>query len=251
MSLSENEISTKYLMTNAETLFKILEALNFKGGSSSVPSLKIAVMLEDAVIKTALVAGQILKFIQEEGEDFALTEVGERILEVSSRDRQDFIAQYLLAIEGYRDIIFRMRMTAKHDMSMKDISKAFYILEKDMREELRKQIIDSFIDFALFANIVESNKNTSNPGVILTSNGEKKLEEAINKKRKGKGGASSASVSGGAVAGDLQCPECQKSIMPDFIVCPYCGTALKRSCQNCGKELQPGWKMCPFCGNPA
>lgn len=248
MSLSENEISTKYIMTDAETLFKILQALSFKGGSSSIPSLKIAVMLDDAVIKTALIAGQILKFIEEEGEDFALTTVGEQILEVSKREQQDFIAKYLLAIEGYRDIIFRMKMTPNNEMSTKDISKAFYILEKDMREELRKQIIDSFMNFAIFANIVESNNNSSNPGVKLTSNGEKKLDEAINKKRKGKGAA--AGTSGGIVS-DLACPECGKSIMPDFIVCPYCGSALKRSCQNCGKELQPGWKMCPFCGNPS
>lgn len=246
MSLSENEISTKYIMTDSETLFKILQALNFKGGSSSIPSLKIAVMLDDAVIKTALVAGQILKFIEEDGENYVLTDVGEQVLDVSKREQQDFIAKYVLAIEGYRDIIFRMKMTPNNEMSMKDISKAFYILEKDMREELRKQIIESFVNFSIFANIVENNNNTSNPGVKLTSNGEQKLDEAINKK-KGKAPAKPS----GAIASDLACPECGKSIMPDFIVCPYCGSELKRSCQTCGKELQPGWKMCPFCGNPA
>lgn len=254
MSVSEADLSDKYVMTDSATLFKILQALSFKGGSASTPSLKIAVMLEDNVIKAALKAGHILNVIEEDDDEHALTADGERVLEVSKKEQQDIISKNLLAIEGYRDIVFRLKMTPKHEMAMKDISKAFYILEKDMREELRKAIIDAFIDFGIFSNMFENNNNAANPGIILTSNGERQLTEAIDaKKRKKKGGSAAAPASGGstAIVSDLNCGSCGKAIMPDFNLCPYCGTALKRSCANCGKELQPGWKMCPFCGSSA
>ncbi|MHA1585594.1 MAG: zinc ribbon domain-containing protein [Promethearchaeota archaeon] len=249
MSIQEQDISEKYVMTSSDTLFKILQALSFKGGSSSVPSLKIAVMLEDNVIKAALKAGQILKFLEIEEEDYILTDIGENVLDVSQKEKQDIIAKYLFEIEGYRDIVFRMKMAPKHEMAMKDLAKAFYILEKDMREELRKAVIDSFVDFALYANIIEKNNNSANPGVILTGNGESQLENAINaKKRKKKGSAAPAAAN--LSSSELTCPACGKGIMADFVVCPYCATPLKHECPNCGKELQPGWKACPFCGNP-
>jgi RNA polymerase subunit RPABC4/transcription elongation factor Spt4 len=246
MSVQIEDISNTYLMSKSETLFKILQALSFKGGSSSTSSLKIAVMLDDNVIAAALKAGEILKFIEKDEEDHALTDEGESILEVSKKEQQDIVAKNFYAIEGYRDIVFRMKM-ANNQMSEKDMAKAFYILEKDMRDELRKVIVDSFKDFGLYANILENNNNTANPGALLTANGNKQLDAAIaSKKRKKKGGKTPAAA--GGIASDLSCQSCGKSIMPDFAMCPYCGTALQRSCNNCGKELQPGWKMCPFCG---
>ena len=250
MSVQIEDISNTYIMTKSETLFKILQALSFKGGSSSTSSLKIAVMLEDNVIAAALKGGEILKFIEKDEDEYALTDEGEHILEISKKEQQDMVAKNYFAIEGYRDIVFRMKM-ANNQMQKKEVEKAFYILEKDMRDELRKVIVGCFIDFGVYANVLENNNNAANPGVLLTANGGTQLDAVLAaKKRKRKGGAAPvAASSGGGIVSDLSCQSCGKGIMPDFAMCPYCGTALKRSCSNCGKELQPGWKMCPFCGS--
>ena len=43
------------------------------------------------------------------------------------------------------------------------------------------------------------------------------------------------------------CPTCRRRTEPDFLGCPYCGTALRVPCENCAKPLQATWVICPFC----
>jgi RNA polymerase subunit RPABC4/transcription elongation factor Spt4 len=43
------------------------------------------------------------------------------------------------------------------------------------------------------------------------------------------------------------CPTCRRRIAPDFLGCPYCGTALRVPCENCQKPLQATWVICPYC----
>jgi RNA polymerase subunit RPABC4/transcription elongation factor Spt4 len=45
------------------------------------------------------------------------------------------------------------------------------------------------------------------------------------------------------------CPTCRRRVEPDFIVCPYCRTALRDRCANCGRALKFAWSACPFCGS--
>ncbi|MFH1085582.1 MAG: zinc ribbon domain-containing protein [Chloroflexota bacterium] len=44
------------------------------------------------------------------------------------------------------------------------------------------------------------------------------------------------------------CPECQRQVEPDFVVCPYCHHQLHLRCVGCGRLLQPAWDVCPYCG---
>ena len=44
------------------------------------------------------------------------------------------------------------------------------------------------------------------------------------------------------------CPTCGKPVQDDFVVCPYCGTQLKRSCPSCGRTVDVNWKVCAYCG---
>lgn len=44
------------------------------------------------------------------------------------------------------------------------------------------------------------------------------------------------------------CPNCQRRVEDDFIVCPYCHEQLRLRCTGCGQLLQPEWDVCPFCG---
>lgn len=44
------------------------------------------------------------------------------------------------------------------------------------------------------------------------------------------------------------CPECERRIEPDFVVCPNCRHALKLRCASCGRLIQPQWTVCPYCG---
>jgi len=45
------------------------------------------------------------------------------------------------------------------------------------------------------------------------------------------------------------CPECQRPIEPDFILCPHCHTQLRRHCEACRKVIDLTWRICPYCGH--
>ncbi|MGB9737799.1 MAG: zinc ribbon domain-containing protein [Chloroflexus aggregans] len=47
----------------------------------------------------------------------------------------------------------------------------------------------------------------------------------------------------------LVCPECQRPIEPDFIICPHCHTQLRRHCDTCGRVIDLTWRICPYCGS--
>jgi RNA polymerase subunit RPABC4/transcription elongation factor Spt4 len=45
------------------------------------------------------------------------------------------------------------------------------------------------------------------------------------------------------------CPECQRAIEPDFVMCPHCHSQLRRRCQSCDRVIDLTWSICPYCGN--
>ncbi len=50
---------------------------------------------------------------------------------------------------------------------------------------------------------------------------------------------------------DHVCPNCQRGVEQDFVVCPYCMTELRRRCPNCERTVDLTWAVCPFCGSTA
>lgn len=45
------------------------------------------------------------------------------------------------------------------------------------------------------------------------------------------------------------CPECQRPIEPDFLLCPHCQTHLRRRCGSCERVVDLTWSICPYCGD--
>jgi RNA polymerase subunit RPABC4/transcription elongation factor Spt4 len=45
------------------------------------------------------------------------------------------------------------------------------------------------------------------------------------------------------------CPNCQRAVEPDFVVCPHCHTGLRRRCGACDKVIDLTWSVCPYCGD--
>jgi RNA polymerase subunit RPABC4/transcription elongation factor Spt4 len=45
------------------------------------------------------------------------------------------------------------------------------------------------------------------------------------------------------------CPNCQRGVESEFIVCPYCVTELRRRCQHCDRTIDLTWQVCPYCGS--
>jgi len=43
------------------------------------------------------------------------------------------------------------------------------------------------------------------------------------------------------------CPQCNRSLHIDYLICPHCGAASPYVCASCGKFLQPEWIACPYC----
>lgn len=242
MAQTVEEVGNEYLLCMSETMFKVLKGLEFKGGSSKINSLKIAVMLEDATIKESLDAAKLLKFVDVSDDTYTLTDAGEILIGETLNTQQEMVADTILGVEAYKDIVYRMKMSGGF-IKESDVSQAFYILSPDVREEIRKQILSSFASFSIFAKVFEKNNDKANPGFVLTKPGAAALENAIGGKKVGRSAPKASS-------GELACGSCGKAINPDFVMCPYCGTAQKAECSNCGKELQAGWKMCPFCATP-
>ncbi len=45
------------------------------------------------------------------------------------------------------------------------------------------------------------------------------------------------------------CPECQRPIERDFILCPHCQTQLRRHCELCHRVIDLTWQVCPYCAH--
>jgi RNA polymerase subunit RPABC4/transcription elongation factor Spt4 len=43
------------------------------------------------------------------------------------------------------------------------------------------------------------------------------------------------------------CPSCHRPAGPDFLVCPWCMTKLRKECTSCGRALDLDWSICPYC----
>ena len=44
------------------------------------------------------------------------------------------------------------------------------------------------------------------------------------------------------------CPECERRVEPDFMLCPWCHATLRNRCSVCGNLLNLRWEVCPYCG---
>jgi hypothetical protein len=44
------------------------------------------------------------------------------------------------------------------------------------------------------------------------------------------------------------CPTCQRGTEPEFMLCPYCHTPLKKKCPSCARLMDLTWQVCPYCG---
>jgi len=46
------------------------------------------------------------------------------------------------------------------------------------------------------------------------------------------------------------CPGCQRSVDPEFVLCPHCQTALRSPCPACSRLIDLRWHICPYCSVP-
>lgn len=46
------------------------------------------------------------------------------------------------------------------------------------------------------------------------------------------------------------CPGCSRRVHPDWQICPYCHTRLKKPCAHCANLIELHWTICPFCAAP-
>ena len=47
------------------------------------------------------------------------------------------------------------------------------------------------------------------------------------------------------------CPGCTRATRPEWRVCPFCQTKLKKTCTQCGAQIELNWNVCAVCGTPA
>jgi hypothetical protein len=46
------------------------------------------------------------------------------------------------------------------------------------------------------------------------------------------------------------CPGCQRTVDPEFVLCPHCQTALRGTCAACSRLIDLRWDVCPYCSVP-
>ena len=46
------------------------------------------------------------------------------------------------------------------------------------------------------------------------------------------------------------CPGCQRTVDPEFVLCPHCQTALRGPCPACSRLIDLRWDVCPYCAVP-
>jgi hypothetical protein len=46
------------------------------------------------------------------------------------------------------------------------------------------------------------------------------------------------------------CPGCQRTVDPEFVLCPHCQTALRGPCPACSRLIDLRWHVCPYCSVP-
>ena len=46
------------------------------------------------------------------------------------------------------------------------------------------------------------------------------------------------------------CPGCQRTVDPEFVLCPHCQTALRGPCPACSRLIDLRWSVCPYCSVP-
>ena len=47
------------------------------------------------------------------------------------------------------------------------------------------------------------------------------------------------------------CPGCTRATKPEWRVCPFCQTKLKKTCTQCSAQIELNWNVCALCGTPA
>jgi RNA polymerase subunit RPABC4/transcription elongation factor Spt4 len=52
------------------------------------------------------------------------------------------------------------------------------------------------------------------------------------------------------VEGHPRCPGCGAVTEPDWQVCAYCHTRLRKQCAHCKRLLELSWQICPYCTSP-
>jgi hypothetical protein len=43
------------------------------------------------------------------------------------------------------------------------------------------------------------------------------------------------------------CPGCQRTVDPEFVLCPHCQTSLRGPCPACARLIDLRWTVCPYC----
>ena len=46
------------------------------------------------------------------------------------------------------------------------------------------------------------------------------------------------------------CPGCQRTVDPEFVLCPHCQTSLRGPCPACSRLIDLRWNVCPYCSVP-
>ena len=46
------------------------------------------------------------------------------------------------------------------------------------------------------------------------------------------------------------CPGCQRTVDPEFVLCPHCQTSLRGPCPACSRLVDLRWDVCPYCSVP-
>lgn len=142
-----------------ETMLTIVEALNnpyyLKNGKASANKLRVILMKNEPSVLSAIQSAQLFKYIiMDEQKNYSITEKGKKLIQLTKTDKKISIATEILGIQAYKSIFSRIDSN-NGKLQISEIENEFKVVMPKIDEYNLKNIVESFISFGIYAEIIE------------------------------------------------------------------------------------------------
>ncbi|MHA1730265.1 MAG: hypothetical protein ACTSWY_16260 [Promethearchaeota archaeon] len=166
MSVLENlkENIFPVCISEFEIMMEIIEALHnpyyTKNGNASLQKLRIVLLKNESTIEKGLKTALLLKYVKlEENMTYSITKKAEKLVKSKKKDKKNLIALELMSIEAYKNLISEIELKGG-EISVLEVENNFIKVMPGISNENLKNVVDSFISFTTFAEILVSNNNS-------------------------------------------------------------------------------------------
>jgi hypothetical protein len=154
----------------------VIDSIRAKGGRSSKDIIKAAMGTNDSDFHYALASNAELGLIQQNGDEYELTPLGQSLAIANDDERKKIMLKIVVGYEPYHTILWRIKNNPSNTLSKDDVTKAWFAFNKSRSDRIRQEYTRSFASICDWIGIMENNKNE----VKLNEAGISLLENTLN-----------------------------------------------------------------------